>query len=706
MSTLDTSQYMGLFLSEVEEQLNTLNQSILSLEQLDSDSEVLQRLFRVAHTLKGSSATMGLDIMAELTHHLEDILDDVRHGKAEVSLPLVDALFACLDQLQTWHDELAAGAIRLQPAPELLERLEKVRSGFEEKINLTKNSPEIVLTEDIVEQSKLYFQQGWWVGAVSVRLEEDCLMPAVRAYLAYNNAQEWGEVLATSPATDSLTEGEWRGHLTIWVALPSENEIQGIYDSIMEISEIAEVTLKKWSPELNQLVPEQNEPEVRENNGVEPRKIKKNTMVERGSEGKEKKTSETDNSGNKTASKNSETNDYVRIEVNKLDALMDLLGELVIDRARLNQIETELANSFGGEITESLGEVSRHIATVSSELQERLLKLRMSPMSQVYARFPRMVRDLAHQLGKEVDFILEGEETELDRSVIQNISEPLIHLLRNSIDHGLESPKERASSGKTRQGKLTVRTEQMGGEILISVQDDGKGIDTKRLREIGIERGWVSTQEELAAKDADVLQWIFQSGFSTRNQISEVSGRGVGMDVVRHAVEKMHGRVELESVVGLGTLTRITLPLTLAVIRALLFEVGSHPYTIPLGNVLETLRLRQDDIFQYGSRWAIVLRGRTIPLINMRQWCEHSSEAEVTVTTPSSYISIVLVASGARTAGLVVDRFCGEQEVVVKPLGHYLGNPDGFIGATLLGDGRVSLIFDIPALLRGIEVFS
>ncbi len=692
MSTLDTSQYMGLFLSEVEEQLTTLNQSILSLEQSDSDPEVLQRLFRVAHTLKGSSATMGLDIMAELTHHLEDILDDVRHGKAKVSLPLVDALFACLDQLQTWRDELAAGAISLQPAPELLERLENVRSGSEERLNLTKNLPEITFTEDIVLQSKHYLQQGWWVGAVRVRLAEDCLMPAVRAYLAYNNAREWGEVLATSPDTDLLTEGEWQGHLTIWIALPGENEIQGIYDSIMDISEIAEVTLKDWSPESNletiavdsrleKSVLEKSEPKVRENSEVEPQKLE-------------------------TASKISEVHDFVRIEVNKLDALMNLLGELVIDRARLNQIELELANSFGGEITDSLGEVSRHIATVSSELQERLLKLRMSPMSQVYARFPRMVRDLAHQLGKEVDFVLEGEDTELDRSVIQNISEPLVHLLRNSLDHGVEAPEERASSGKSRQAKVTVRAEQMGGEILISVRDDGKGIDTNRLRQIGVERGWVSTQEALVAKDADVLQWIFQPGFSTRHQISEVSGRGVGMDVVRHAVEKMHGRVELESVVGSGTLTRITVPLTLAVIRALLFEVGAYPYTIPLANVLETLRLCKDDIFQYGSRCAIVLRGRTIPLINMSQWCEHSSKVEQSESTQSPYISIVLVAAGARTAGLVVDRFCGEQEVVVKPLGHYLGNPDGFAGATLLGDGRVSLIFDIPALLRGIEVFN
>ncbi len=334
MSSFDTAQYMGLFLAEVEEQLTTLNQSLMALEQSDSDPDLIQRLFRVAHILKGSSATMGLDMMAGLTHRLEDILDDVRHGQAKVTVALIDTLFACLDRLQAWRDELAAGAFSLQPAPELLERLEKVRSG-PEPVDFPGDFPEINLTPELIQQSEEYQRQGWWVGTVGVRIADSCPLPAVRAYLAYNNAYEWGEVLTSAPEVDVLLLGEYQGHLTLWMAVPGEHGegLKGLHASIMQLAEIAEVELKEWVSGVG-------------------------------------------NADNGGPVKSSEAHDYVRIEVSRLDTLMNLVGELVIDRARLSQIEIELGSRLDGDITGALGEVSRHIALVAGELQEKLLKLR------------------------------------------------------------------------------------------------------------------------------------------------------------------------------------------------------------------------------------------------------------------------------------------------------------------------------------------
>lgn len=678
MSTFDPAQYMGLFLSEIEEQLLILNQSILELEKSGGeDSELLQRLFRATHTLKGSSATMGLDIMSDLTHQLEDVLEDVREGKIEINLPLIDVLFGSLDQLQVWREQLATGKV-LQPSPELHSRLESVRNRSRER-TFDLLLPKLELSQDIHEQSKYFIRKNWWVGSVGVFLENECLMPGVRAYLAYNNAKEWGEVLAAAPDLQVLKEGEWSGHVLLWMAIPRPEDRDSLYSSICNLAEVREVVFEPWEYK-EPLGPETNQTEFNSTGPI------------RESESKERAGS---------TPKVGEVHDYVRVEAKRLDALMNLLGELVIDRARLNQIGLELESQFGGEAIESLCEVSQHISLVSGELQEKLLKLRMSPMSQVYSRFPRMVRDLALQLGKDVELILEGEETELDRSVIQNISEPLIHLLRNSLDHGLETPSDRASLGKNPKGTIKITTEQIGGEISISVRDDGRGIDPERIRKTALDRGLLSVQEARMAKDKDVLQWIFHPGFSTKSTVSEVSGRGVGMDVVRHAVEFMNGRVEVESEVNIGTEIRIIVPMTLAVIRSLLVDVGDNPYTLPLANVLETLRLRKEDIMELGKNKAIDVRGRTIPLLNMAKWCGGDIGSD-----NHKKIPVVLVGSGGKQAGMIVDSFIGEQEVVVKPLGRYLGNVQGFSGATLLGDGRVSLIFDIATLLRGIDVFN
>ena len=704
MSNAD--QYLGVFLAEMEEQLDLLNHSVLAMEQSDNDPEIVNRIFRVAHTLKGSSATMGFETVSDLTHKMENILSDVRNGKLRVDTGLVDILFACLDQLQTWRIALAAGSEDLEPATNLIAQIEYL--GGEPKVEPS-DLPKWVLTPATLEQSMSYSQQGWWIGSVEITIEKSCAMQGVRAYLAYSKAIELGEVLASTPEIDELSEGDYHGNIMLWIAVPNASDIEKLRSAIINIAEIESVVISPWSAEAEGLPIDTGTPEImiddvaatkQQDSGDFAGGLKSSpnegNLPGRQSSERSKAAAEVDSSQGKPL----EGNDYLRIEVSKLDVLMNLLGELVIDRARLNQIESELEIRNGGEVAESLSEVSRHVSLVTSELQERLLKLRMSPMSGVFGRLPRIVRDLSRQLGKDVNLVLEGEDTELDRTVIQNIFEPLIHLIRNAIDHGLETPEERRQLNKPPCGELLVKAEQLGGEILITVKDNGWGIQPDHIRRVAVERGMVSAQEAKVAKDADVIQWIFEPGFSTKNEVSEVSGRGVGMDIVRHKVDEMHGRIKVESAVGFGTTISVILPLTLAVVSALLVDVAGNSYTIPLGNVLEILQVPKQEVLNFGANSAVIVRGRTIPIIDLLEWCEVSLEQD----DESPDISVVLVSTGLNQAGLIVSNFIGEQEVVVKPLDKYLGRVQGLAGATLLGDGRVSLILDVSALLQGIDV--
>ncbi len=709
MNELD--QYMGFFLADMEEQVDALNRAVLALEKSNQDPEILNQLFRIAHTLKGSSATMGLEIISNLTHKMENILDEVRHGHLGVDLRLINTLFTCLDQLQSWHNSLTAGGENLTPATELINQLELLR---QDRKRLVTDLPQLILTPKTLAHTKSYAQQGWWTGAFGVRIDPDCIMQGVRAYLAYSKAKECGEVLAVAPELPELSAGEYRGNIVLWVALPPGVEPDEVKLAIRELAEITDVVTCAWSEGVGNLIQdsgikvvipdEENSEQVRmSQTGTQPGEDKTSTdpvtngIIQHQTE--TKGPAEAEHMINQ--SKVLEGKDYLRIEVGKLDALMNLLGELVIDRARLNQVTFELENSFAGETTETLADISGHISLITGELQECLLKLRMSPMSVVYGRLPRAVRDLSRQLGKDVDLVLKGEETELDRSIIQNISEPLLHLIRNSLDHGLETPADRLNDGKSPVGELIIKAEQIGGQIVITVKDDGRGINPDAIRQEAVSRGLISAQEARAAKDADVWQWIFEPGFSTRKEVSEVSGRGVGMDVVKHKVEEMQGRIHIESQPGAGTTVSITLPLTLAVLRALLVEVGGHVYTIPLVNVVETLRVARKETHQLGANQAIVVRGRTIPLINLLDWSNVSSSEDLN----NSYLWVVLVSTGVRQAGLIVSRLIREQDVVVKTLDKYLGRLKGFAGATLLGDGRVSLIYDIPSLLSEVDIF-
>lgn len=677
-------QYMGMFLAEMDEQLETISQSILDLEKFNQNKEIMNRLFRAAHTLKASSATMGFMMISDLTHAMENLFDEIRNGRLEVNLNLINIFFNCVDQLQTWHNALKAGTENLEAADEMVAIVENIVTGKIEKKEVASFEyfPDLILNPEVVEVSNMYVQKGQWVGAIGVKINQGCEMLGVRAYQVQSKAEQFCEIIIAEPEINELMNCEGHKDVVFWIAISNREEVEILRDAILNISEINEVVIVSWIPDTVTIkIPLVYEKPIDQENTTIP-----------------------DNKPILAPSQNkvSEGNDYLRIEVGKLDVLMNLLGELVIDRARLTQIEFELENTYDNEAIGLLGDVSRHISTITTELQECLLKLRMSPMSTVYGRIPRIVRDLSHQLNKEVNLILEGEETELDRSVIQNIFEPLIHLIRNSLDHGLETPQVRIDSGKLPCGDLIVKAEQVGGEILITVKDDGGGINPEVIRQVAIDRGMVNLIEAKSAKDAEVLQWIFEPGFSTRKEANEVSGRGVGMDVVRHKVAEMQGRIQLESVVGLGTTISINLPLTLAVIRSLLVDVGGNAYTIPLVSVIETLRIAKSEVHQIGnSNSAIIVRGRTISLINLLEWCG-VQEGEDDL---DSYLSVVLVSTGNRQAGLIVNEFIGEQEIVIKPLHKYLGRLQGFAGATLLGDGKVALIIDILSLIKETNVF-
>ena len=384
----------------------------------------------------------------------------------------------------------------------------------------------------------------------------------------------------------------------------------------------------------------------------------------------------------------------VRVDVQKLDSLMNLVGELVIDRTRLNRFAEVFEGKYGSDdLVESINEISNHLGQVTGDLQEQIMKARMLPIAQIFNRFPRMVRDTAQKMGKEIDFIVEGKETELDRNVIEVIGDPLIHLIRNSIDHGIESPAEREQQGKPRVGKLLLKASYHESHIVITIADDGKGIDPDNIRQKAVEKGLYDYDAAARLSEREVLDLIFKAGFSTAKEVSDLSGRGVGMDVVRTAIEQINGMVEMDTKVGQGTTTTIRLPLTLAIIRSLMVTLGNQVYAFPLSNVQETLRINADEIRQIGNNEVIVVRERILPLLRLAErFGMGNSEAEK--------LFVVIVASAEKRVAVVVDSLVGEQEIVIKSMGEYLGEVPALSGATILGDGRVALIIDTRGIVK------
>lgn len=678
-----SDEEISVFLDELEEKIQVLNENILILEREGGSQEALQEIFRAAHTIKGSSAVMGYEKMASLTHDMENLFDQMRKGLLPVSGQLVDTLFMALDTLQVLQDEILGKDVSVD-IEQVVARLKQCQEASPEtpavgapEAGPGKLSPPSAGTsctlgtvdEEVIREAELKGYQAYWV---YVELDSGCQMKSVRAFLVFENLQQVGEVIRSEPAAEDIQEGRFEKGFQ--VVLLTREDPDRVRNLLMTVSEVEKA-------DLDQIIL---------TNGVDaPKQAASDSQAE-----KPEQTIRVEHAEVKTVQ-------TVRVDVQRLDTLMNLVGELVIDRTRLNRFAEIFEGRFGagsGELVDTLNEISGHLGQVTGDLQEQIMKARMLPVAQVFNRFPRMVRDLAQKVGKEIDFIVEGHETELDRNVIEIIGDPLIHLIRNAVDHGIEEPEARAELGKPKAGTLKLKASYMENHIIITVQDDGRGLDPGRLRAKAVEKGLLDREAAERMPDRDALNLIFTAGFSTATEVSDLSGRGVGMDIVRNQIENINGIVDISSTLGVGTTITIKLPLTLAIIRALMVELGNEQFALPLANVVETISVQAGEIKKVKHSEVILVRGHILPLVRLSEIFEREGSGD------KNRLFVVVLGIGEKKVGVIVDKLLGELEIVIKSLGDYLGKVPCLSGATILGDGQVALIVDVRSLVKEIGV--
>ncbi len=676
---------LAVFLAEAEEQLQLLDQDCVVLEKEGANPDLLQEVFRAAHTLKGSSAAIGHYRMANLTHAMESVLDSLRHDKLRPTTALVDMLLKSLDALRMLNQEVVTREHSgLDPSP-LIEAL----TGFLPKEARPEENDNRPVEDDRSRQndcgSPLGDQSQGSAYKVTVQVDPGSAFPAVRFLQAHLALAEIGTIVQSAPSRLEIEAEKVGGELmAICLTLEGGDRIR---DILMAIPEICAVRISDLNGEVDDIV---------EHDAFAPLASGHDRQAAVDPAAGAVSGTSALPARSRLEARNIHTSKTVRIDVERLDTLMNLVGELVIDCTRLAQLSSRLQTIHEGEeVAQGLVETSLHIQRITDELQDRVMKARMFPVSSVFNRLPRMVRDLARRAGKQIEFVLEGEETELDRSVIEEISDPLIHLLRNAVDHGIESPAERLSSGKPAIGVIRLTACHRESRIMLTVQDDGRGIDPDRIRRIAVERGLLPAEAASRLGDREALELIFVPGFSTANSVSDVSGRGVGMDIVRTNIHKLNGQVSIDSSVGRGSRFNLELPLTLAIMDALLVNLDGRVFAIPLASVTETLRVRPSDVSSVNGQQVIQLRGRVLRLLPLRRALGLHLDGD---DLPATYV--VVVSAGSDQIGIMVDALVGEQQVVIKSLGSYIGDVAGISGATILGDGQVALILDVPALVR------
>jgi len=724
----DMSQYLDVFLDEGREQLVLLEANILEMERGNHTLEMLQVLFRAAHTLKGSSRAMGFLAIGDLTHEMENILDALRLDQLEVTTPIVNVLLDCLDALAALVDSVGASGTDTgatdKDIPALVTRLDTLRTGAPASASAAsaeqgassglETEAAFPQTEDEQAAVEAAQEAGLSVYQVAVTLSSECLMKSVRAWMVLSALEPLGTVLASDPGEDAL-ESEEFGQ-TFRLLFAAEIPLAQIETALGTLSEIDAVTVRLWeapksaqspapdtAPPMpdtlttNALAPSALAPSALAPSALAPSALAPSALAP-SALAPSAPVADTPAPSSPAVDKPA-ASQTIRVEVSRLDSLLNLVGELVIERAQIHRVSAEMHRRYPrDEDTAQLLETTHRVARVTAELQDQIMKARMLPIDGVFQRMPRMVRDLAQKTGKEIRFEMRGGETELDRTVLEVLSDPLIHLLRNSVDHGVEPPDGRASSGKPAEGAVTLSARHEENHIVIAIEDDGRGMDPALLKASAVRKGLLTEAAAVAMSDRDALGLIFASGFSTAAVLSDISGRGVGMDIVKSNLEKVGGRILVDSVVGRGSRFTIHLPLTLAIVRAVLVEAGGGTYVLPLGNVVEMLRLGAGDgettRRSLGGQAVINLRGRTIPLANLADLlCGSASATRPECIPDDAYV--VVTGAGDRQVGLCVDALVGEQEVVIKSVGALLGDIPGLSGATILGDGRVALIVDI-----------
>ncbi|WP_449540028.1 chemotaxis protein CheW [Ferdinandcohnia sp. Marseille-Q9671] len=681
---MELNQYLEVFIEESKEHLQACNEHLLQLEKEPENITIVNEIFRSAHTLKGMSATMGYEDLASLTHQMENVLDGIRNMKIKVTPALLDVVFKAVDYLEEMIFSIADGGEGKKDVSDVVYLLKKIENGEEisnQENTMSTNLPvgneseKVKTTYDdfeltVLHQSK---EQGFTCYEITIRLREDCLLKAARVFMVFEVLEQVGEVIKSMPSVDQLEDEQFQSEFSVTIV--SKESLQNLKERILKVSEIDKVDITEL---LLHSLDSQVSEQIQVNTEMAPTIEAENVEQKSENESKPAKAS-TKHGGNQKT---------IRVNIERLDILMNLFEELVIDRGRLEQISKDLDHS---ELHETVERMSR----ISGDLQNIILTMRMVPVETVFNRFPRMVRQLAKDLQKKIDLQIIGAETELDRTVIDEIGDPLVHLLRNALDHGIETPEVRSRNGKPEEGTVVLRAYHSGNHVFIEIEDDGAGISRDKIINKAISKGLITAKAAESLSDSQVFDFIFSSGFSTAEKISDVSGRGVGLDVVKNTIESLGGSITISSTFGKGSTFSIQLPLTLSIISVMLVEVQAEKYAIPLSSIIETAIVKKDEILYAHNQKVIDFRGKVVPLLNMKDIFDVPAQSE-----EDNLLSVVIVKKGDKAAGLVVDSFIGQQEIVLKSLGTYLSSVFAISGATILGDGQVALIIDCNALIK------
>ena len=682
---MDMSQYLQIFIEESNDNLQSLNEHLLNLEHTPDDAQILNEIFRVAHTLKGMAGTMGYVKMQKLTHNVENVLSDIRSGKIHVNSDMLDILFQCLDALENYVDEIVrTGQEGHEEYRDLMEALERIINQsasikVEQPVISTSQSESPVATS--IELMNLpeaplhikdeALRQGLNVYQINIRLSANCVLKSARAFVIFKDLETLGEVIYSNPEVQDIEDEKFEESFSLVFITQEDKEI--VKKKMLDVMEVEEVTIGVFEQSDSSEVVSISQ---KDEEGAESDKaVKTEQAAVQQQNGQAAKTQQV-------------ANKSVRVSIERLDNLMNLVSELIIVKTQLDGAKGHGQDEHATNYNDSI----EYLERITDNLHQAVMKVRMVPVESVFNRFPRMIRDVSRKLGKDIELVMSGEETELDRTVIDEIGDPLIHLLRNAADHGLETTEERRKLGKDPKGTIRLQAYQDGNSVVIEVSDDGKGINIDKIRESSIKKGVITREEASALSEQEVLELLFKPGFSTSSEITDLSGRGVGLDVVKSKITGLGGHVEVKTEIGRGSKFIVRLPLTLAIIQALMVKIADEKYAIPLNNIQNIEDVRKEEIKFVQNQEVIVLREEVIPIVRLHKLLDLEQEER-------DVMMIVIVKKGEKQIGFMIDSLIGQQEIVIKPLGKYLSHINMIAGATILGNGEVALILDVNTLV-------
>ncbi len=662
MKVMDMSQYLGMFIEEAKDHIQSLNDNMLKLEENPEDLQLINEIFRSAHTLKGMAGTMGFVNMQKLTHAMENVLAAARDGKVRINSNIMDVLFKTVDALEEYLDVIVAtGTEGSEQNLQLVNSLNGILGRPQEEIVVSakKATAQLEYDEFVIRAIERAYSQGFNVYKFDIELDPNCLLKSARAYLVFKAVEELGEIINSKPPVQDIEDEKFDFEFSITIV--SKEPLEKIRERILSISEIREA--KGIEVKVGDVKVEGTQQEVGRTEEVQSTEAVK-VVREQKQEGLQR------------------TSKTVRVDIERLDVLMNLVSELIIIKSRIEGFAKKYNDRQYEESIE-------YLERITTSLHDAVMKVRMVPVERVFSRFPRMMRDLARELGKEFELVMSGEDTEVDRTIVDELGDPLIHLLRNAADHGIEEPEERVKNGKPRSGLIKLSAYHDGNNVVIEVEDDGKGIDIEKVKKKAIEKGLLK-EDQLDLSEQEIIDFLFLPSFSTKDKVTNLSGRGVGLDVVKTKIEQLGGMIEVKTEKGKGTKFVIRLPLTLAIIQALLVTVKDEIYAIPIASIKEIIDVARDDIkvVQKGKE-IIMLRNQVIPI----KYLHKIVGLEADLDTRRKY-TVVIVKRGEKLTGIVVDKLLGQQDIVIKSLGKYLEGIRLVSGATILGDGSVAMILD------------